>query len=147
MTVTLAQVKGLGSTGVFAASAAAHIGVTFTPVCSRCRCFPDHVGGWNTRTAWTYGSRQRKHVQHSDNRNEAVSRAAVYGKYSIEDEARLPGMAAAIERDMMAAMVERIDRSIFVGDSGANEGTADIIGLSHASISEKTLTQSEQSQG
>ena len=72
------------------------------------------------------------------------SRAAVYGKYSIEDEARLPGMAAAIERDMRAAMVERIDRSIFIGDSGANENTADIVGLRTAGISEKTLTQANK---
>ena len=73
------------------------------------------------------------------------SRAAVNGKYSIEDEQRLPGMADAIERDMREAMAEDVDRSIFLGDSGANEASGDITGFNtYASIAEPTLTQANK---
>ena len=73
------------------------------------------------------------------------SRAAVNGKYSIEDDLRLPGMADAIERDMRAAMAEDVDLTIFVGDSGANEANADIAGFStYAGVSEPQLTQTNK---
>ena len=73
------------------------------------------------------------------------SRAAVNGKYSIEDDLRLPGMADAIERDMRAAMAEDVDRTIFLGDSGANEANADITGFTtYAGVSEAQLTQTNK---
>ena len=73
------------------------------------------------------------------------TRAAVNGKYSIEDDLRLPGMADAIERDMRMAMSEDVDRTIFLGDSGANENTADITGLStYSGVAEPTLTQANK---
>ena len=73
------------------------------------------------------------------------TRNAVHLVYTIEDDARLPGMAAAIQRDMRAAMVARIDRTIFVGDAGASGTDADIKGLTTAAgIGEKTITQSNK---
>ena len=73
------------------------------------------------------------------------SRAAVNGKYSIEDDLRLPGMADAIERDMRAAMAEDVDRTVFIGDSGANENVADIAGFTtYTGVAEPTLTQTNK---
>ena len=72
------------------------------------------------------------------------SRNAVHGIYSIEDDARLPGMSEAIQRDMRAAMVEKIDRTVFLGDSGANESAGDITGLTSAGIGETTVTQAQK---
>ena len=128
---------------IFADTAAQYLGVSFSPVAPGIAAFPI------TSAGGTPVQRGRTEAVSESTYTIAVtemkpSRAAVYGKYSIEDEARLPGMSAAIERDMRAAMVERIDRSIFIGDSGANEGTADIVGLRTAGISEKTLTQANK---
>ena len=73
------------------------------------------------------------------------TRAAVNGKYSIEDGLRLPGMADAIERDMRMAMAEDVDRTIFLGDSGANEPVADIAGLTtYTGVAEPQLTQANK---
>ena len=73
------------------------------------------------------------------------TRSAVSATYSIEDNARLPGFAEAIGRDLSAAMAEKIDRTIFLGDSGANESTADITGFTTLTgVGELTLTQAEK---
>ena len=73
------------------------------------------------------------------------TRASVHAVYSIEDDARLPGLADAIMRDLRGAMVEKVDRNIFVGDDGANEAAADIAGLTTATgITELTLTQANK---
>ena len=72
------------------------------------------------------------------------SRHAVHGVYSIEDDARLPGMADAIERDMRASIVQSVDLACFKGDSGANETIADIVGMQTAGISEFTITQTNK---
>ena len=128
---------------IFAQSAAQYLGVTFSPVASGVAAFPvTSVGGSPVQRGRTEAVSESTYTIAVTEMK--PSRATVYGKYSIEDEARLPGMAAAIERDMRAAMVERIDRSIFIGDTGANENTADITGLQTAGISEKTLTQANK---
>ena len=75
------------------------------------------------------------------------ARRAVHGIYSIEDDARLPGIASAIERDMRMAMVESVDLAVFNGDGGANENTADIVGMKTASITEATLSQANSKKG
>ena len=73
------------------------------------------------------------------------TRNSVRAVYSVEDDARLPGLADAIMRDLRAAMVEKIDRTIFVGDDGASEATADIAGLTTATgVAETTLTQAQK---
>ena len=73
------------------------------------------------------------------------TRNAVHAVYSVEDDARLPGLADSIRRDLQMAMTEKIDRTIFLGDSGANENTADIAGLTTATgVTELELEQSEK---
>ena len=75
------------------------------------------------------------------------ARRAVHGIYSVEDDARLPGLADAIIRDMRAAMVESVDLAIFNGDGGANENVGDIVGMRTAAITEQTLTQANKIKG
>ena len=73
------------------------------------------------------------------------TRNSVHAVYSIEDDARLPGLADAIMRDLRGAMVEAVDRAVFVGDDGANEAAADIAGLTTATgITELTLSQANK---
>ena len=75
------------------------------------------------------------------------TRNTVHAKYSIEDEARLPGLAEEIRSDLSRSMLEKIDRTIFLGDSTANENTANITGLTTAAITEITLTQTNKLKG
>ena len=75
------------------------------------------------------------------------ARRSVHGIYSVEDDARLPGLADAIIRDMRAAMVESVDLAIFNGDAGANENVGDIVGMQTAAITENTLTQANKIKG
>ena len=72
------------------------------------------------------------------------TRNAVHAVYSVEDDARLPGLADSIRRDLGMAMTEKIDRTIFLGDTGANENSADIAGMVASGITELTLEQSEK---
>ena len=73
------------------------------------------------------------------------TRNAVHAVYSVEDDARLPGLADSIRRDLSMAMTEKIDRTIFLGDTGATPNTADIAGLTTATgVTELTLMQSEK---
>ena len=67
---------------------------------------------------------------------------SVHVEYSVEDAARLPGLDEALERDMRNAIRERVDRTVFNGDDGANEAIADITGFfGTTGIGETTLTQ------
>ena len=75
------------------------------------------------------------------------ARRAVHGIYSIEDNARLPGLADAIQRDMSAAMAETVDRVCFNGDNGANENSADITGLADGGCLRDDPDASQQGQG
>ena len=75
------------------------------------------------------------------------TRAAINLSYQIEDTARLPGLADAIQRDMRMAMMEGVDKSIFVGDTTATGTDADITGFSTAAIMEKTITQANKIKG
>ena len=75
------------------------------------------------------------------------SRNAVHAVYSVEDDARLPGLAEAIRRDLSMAMTEKIDRTIFLGDAGANENAADITGLQTAGITEIEVAQENKVKG
>ena len=74
-------------------------------------------------------------------------RAAIHGVYQIEDDARLPGLSDAIRRDMAAAMVAGIDKTIFIGDSTASPNDGDVVGLTTAAIDEVTITQAQKVKG
>ena len=125
---------------VFAGTAAERLGISFRPVAPGVAAYPvTTVGGAPVQRGRTEAVTESTYTV-------AVteikpSRAAVHGIYSIEDDMRLPGLADGIERDMRVAMTERVDRSVFLGDDGANENVADVTGLNTAGIAEATITQ------
>ena len=106
---------------LFSDTAAMHLGVSMPSVASGVSAYP--VLGSTASPA------QRGRTEAASNATITATvteikptRNAVSATYSIEDNARLPGFAEAIGRDLSAAMTEKIDRTIFVGDTGANEG-------------------------
>ena len=132
---------------VVAETAAARLGVTFPMVPAGTAAYPV--------TSVGEPGKQRGRTQAASEGTYTVAvtelkptRHAVTGIYSIEDELRLPGLAAAIERDMLAATLESMDKAIFIGDSGANETVGDIAGLTTAAdVVEKTITQANKVKG
>ena len=116
---------------VFAESAAARLGVTFVPVAPGVASFPV--------TATGATGAQRGNAEATDNAAYTVtvselkpSRNSVHTIYSIEDDARLPGLEDAITRDMRAAVMDAVDLAVFKGDAGATPNAADIVGLQTA---------------
>ena len=150
---TRAKVDGEGKTNqgtwidrLFADTAAKQLGVTFPSVGPGVAAYPVTTGGGDS------AQRGRAEAQGAGTYAYSVTelkptRRAVRAIYSIEDAARMPGFADAIGRDMRMAMTEQIDQAIFKGDSGANENTADITGLTTAGITEVTLTQANKVKG
>ena len=131
---------------VFAMSAAQRVGVTFRSVSPGVAAYPVTTAGGSGV------QRGRDEAVGESTYTIAVtemkpSRNAVHGIYSVEDDLRLPGLSDAIERDMRDAVMDAIDKAIFVGDSGANEAGADITGLNTAAITETTLTQANKIKG
>ena len=117
-----------------------HLGVTMRSVAPGVAAIPVTTAGGNPK------QRGRAEVVGESTYTASITeikpaRAAVHGIYSIEDSLRLPGLADAIQRDMTSAMTERIDRIIFVGDSGADETGANVVGLNTVTIGESTITQ------
>ena len=129
---------------LFADTAAAQLGITMPSVAAGVRAYP--VLGSTAAPA----QRGRTEAAVDATITATVTeikptRNSVRAVYSVEDDARLPGLAGAIMRDLRAAMVEKIDRVIFNGDDGANEQTADIAGLTTAAnVAETTLTQTKK---
>ena len=129
---------------VMAATAAARLGISFRTVAPGVASFPyTSAGGSPVQRGRTQSVVESTYTIAVEEMK--PTRAAVNGKYSIEDNLRLPGMADAIERDMRMAMAEDIDKTIFVGDTGANEDSADITGLTaYAGVSEPQLSQANK---
>ena len=131
---------------VVAETAAARLGVTFPMV-------PAGTSAYPVTTVGAAGvQRGRAEAVAEGTFTVAVTelkptRNAITGIYSIEDELRLPGLAAAIERDMLAATLESMDKAVFVGDAGASGTDSDIVGLTTAGIDEATLTQANSVKG
>ena len=132
---------------LFAETAAAALGITFESVPSGVASFPVTTAGASAaqrgRTqaaadaAWTVGVSELK-----------PTRNAVRAVFSVEDAARIPGLESALTRDLRAALTEGVDRAVFLGDSGANENTADITGLQTATgLTEKTIKQADKAKG
>ena len=131
---------------LFSDSAAARLGITMPIVAPGIANYPVMSAGGNPI------QRNRAEAVSASTYTVAVTelkptRKAVHAIYSIEDNARLPGLADGIARDMRLAMVEKVDRDIFVGDSGASGTSADIAGLNTATITEVTLTQANKVKG
>ena len=125
---------------VFHGTAAESIGISFRPVAPGVASFPvTTAGGAPQQRGRTQAATERTYTVNVTEIKPA--RRAVHGLYSIEDDARLPGLSAAIERDMRMAMVESVDLAVFKGDDGANEDVADVVGLQTAAVTEATLTQ------
>ena len=135
--------QGMWLDRVFEGAAAMHVGVTMPSVPAGVRAYPVTTAGPAAAQrgrseaavdgAWTVGVKEIR-----------PTRNAVRVVFSGEDAARLPGLEAALRRDMRAALVAGIDRAVFVGDDGANENIADIVGLTTASIAESTVTQANK---
>ena len=64
--------------------------------------------------------------------------------FNVEDAARLPTLEEALTRDLRMALVEGVDRAIFIGDATADPDAGDIVGLTTASIDESTITQTNK---
>ena len=128
---------------LFGDSAARWLGVSMPSVGAGVAAYPVTTAGASAaqrgRTeaaadgAWTVGVTEVK-----------PTRSAVRAAFSVEDAARLPGVEAALRRDLRRELVDAIDIAIFTGDTGANEATADITGLNTATgVVEEELTQAE----
>ena len=83
--------------------------------------------------AWTIGISEMK-----------PKRNAVRLLFSIEDAARIPGLESALTRDLRMALLEGVDRAIFLGDAAATGTDADIVGLNTAAITEVSVTQANK---
>lgn len=132
---------------IFADSMAAYIGVTMESVSPGVAAYPVTTGGAAAAqrgrgeaaadAGWTVGVTELKPTRNS-----------VRAIFSSEDAARLPGIEAALTRDLSKALVEGVDRAVFIGDAGANENSADIAGLSTArGVAETELTQANKVKG
>ena len=131
---------------LFAETAAMRLGITMESVPAGSASFPVTTAGASAAqrgkdqaaadTVWTVGV-----TELSPKRNAATL------KFSIEDTARIPGLESALTRDLRAALTEGIDRTVFLGDSGATPNAGDIVGLQGAGITETTLTQSNKVKG
>ena len=129
---------------LFSDSMAAYLGITMQAVDAGAAAYPVTTAGASAaqrgRTeaasdaTWTVGVTSLE-----------PTRNAVRAVYSEEDRLRLPGLEDALRRDLNMALVEGVDRVVFLGDSGANENSADIAGLTTATnVTETTLTQANK---
>ena len=131
---------------LFSESAAARLGVTMESVAPGVASFPVTTAGASAAqrgkeqavadTAWTIGVTELK-----------PTRNGVRAVFTREDQLRVPGLEDALRRDLSAALMEGVDRVIFLGDNSANPNDGDIVGFVGAGISETTLTQSNKIKG
>ena len=128
---------------VFAASAAARVGVSFRTVAPGVTSVPVTTAGATgaqrgttqaaTNAAYTVGVTELK-----------PKRQAVHTIFSVEDAMRLPGLEEAITRDLRGAVVDAVDKAVFIGDATANPNAGDIVGFTTAGITEVTITQANK---
>lgn len=132
---------------LFAGTAATRLGVTMESVPAGAASFPVTTAGASAA--------QRGRTEAAADAEFTIgvadikpTRNAVRLLFSIEDNARIPGLESALTRDMRMVLTEGIDRAIFLGDDGANENTADIAGLTTAAnVVESTITQANKVKG
>ena len=129
---------------LFAATAAERVGVTMESVPVGSASYPVTTAGAAAAqrqrstdaavdAAWTIGVTEMK-----------PKRTAVRLLFSIEDASRIPGLESALTRDLRMALVEAVDRVIFLGDATASGTDADIVGLNTAAITEVAVTQANK---
>ena len=136
--------RGHADDRLFSGAASQSLGITMESVPVGVASYPVTTAGASAAqrgkdeaagdTAWTIGVKELK-----------PKRNAATLKFSIEDTARIPGLESALTRDLRMALVEGIDRAIFLGDDGASGADADITGLlTAADVVEKTITQTNK---
>ena len=132
---------------LFAGTASERVGITMESVPAGTASFPVTTAGATAAqraksqvtadAVWTIGVTEMK-----------PKRNAVRLVFNVEDAARIPGLEAALTRDLRAALVEGVDRAIFLGDAGGTGTGADITGLSTATgLTEKAITQANKLKG
>ena len=129
---------------LFAGTAAERVGITMESVPAGTASFPVTTSGPSAAqrqrstdaaadAAWTVGVTEMR-----------PKRNALRILFSVEDSARIPGLESALTRDLRMALVEGVDRAIFLGDAGASGNDADITGLNSAAITETEITQTNK---
>ena len=133
---------------LFADTAAMYLGVTFQNVQPGVTAHPVTTAGASAAqrgrsdktsdASWTVGVKEIKPTRNS-----------VRAVFSEQDSYRLPGLEAALQRDLAGALTEGIDRAIFLGDAGAGENGSDITGLNGITakageLTERTLKQADK---
>ena len=129
---------------LFAGTAAERVGITMESVPAGVASFPVTTAGASAAqrqrstdaaadAAWTVGVTEMR-----------PKRNALRILFSVEDSARIPGLESALTRDLRMALVEGVDRAIFLGDDGASGTDADITGLTGAAIAETEITQANK---
>ena len=124
---------------LFATTAASHLGIMMESVEQGQASFPYTSGGGTPAQrgreeatavgAWTIAVKTL-----------SPTRQSIHYRHSIEDAARVPGLEEALTRDMRMALQERLDATVFAGDSTGDEN--DIAGFfAKTGVSESTLTQ------
>ena len=132
---------------LFAGTAAERVGITMESVAAGVASYPVTTAGASAAqrqrstdaaadATWTIGVTEMK-----------PKRNAVRLLFSIEDAARIPGLESALTRDLRMALMEGVDRAIFLGDATATGTDADITGLQTATISETTVSQANKIKG
>ena len=127
---------------LFADTAAQRVGITFDAVPAGQVAYPyTNAGAAPVQrgrsqdiadAGWTIGVKTAEPSRHG-------ARAV----FNIEDAARVPMLESAISRDLRSALVESMDRAMFIGDANSDEDAiADITGLQTApGVVENTVTQ------
>ena len=129
---------------LFENTRAAHLGIGFSAAPAGVRAFP------LTKTGGTPAQRGRKEAAAAAAWTIGVvelrpSRMSIHLEIAVEDMARIAGLEAALRRDMRSALVERVDRTVFLGDDGANENSADIVGFfAKTGIGAVTISQTDK---
>jgi len=129
---------------LFAGTAAQALGLTMESVGSGVASHPITLTGGTpvqrgreeaaAASAWTVGVTEIK-----------PTRQSLHYQFAVEDAARLPGLESALRRDMAMALREQVDRTIFVGDTGANENSADIAAITGTTgITAKEINQTNK---
>ena len=128
---------------LFAEACAMKLGFTFDSVAPGVAAYPVTTGGatpaqrgkaqLTADAGWAVGVTELK-----------PTRNAVRAVFTVEDAARLPTLEEALTRELRMALVEGVDRAIFIGDATADPDAGDIVGLTTASIDESTITQANK---
>ena len=142
-----AVVQGRWLDRLFAIAAARHLGITFESVAPGLASFPVTTAGAAGEqqdrseatgdAAWTIGVTELK-----------PKRNSVRAIFNMEDDMRVPGLEAALRRDLGMALADAVDAAIFKGDTGPSTASYDITGLQTASgVTERTITQANKLTG